>query len=373
MTPSGPHGGQGPLVQMRGVSKVFESPAGTFTALRNIDVDFGSGEFVSIVGKSGSGKSTLINMITGIDRPTQGKIRVGDIQLGAMSESRMAVWRGTNLGIVFQFYQLLPVLSLLENILLPMDICQVIPAEERESRAMALLDQVGLVAEAHKMPNAVSGGQQQLAAVARALANRPPIIVADEPTGNLDSQAAETVFRVFQELKENDITILMVTHDEELARRADRTLLLADGEIIHELVASTMPMLSHQQMLKATKSLTPHRFAPGEPILRQGELVDRLLFVTEGEVEVFLPDKHGTGKPVVRLGPGDHLSAFGLSPAERALTSARAALQTSVQVLALGKTVFEELLSETDSLHSSLESLTSGWLHQRRQAAPALG
>jgi len=221
-----------PLIQMERIVKTFRTPAGDFTALRGIDADFYPGEFVSVVGRSGSGKSTLVNMITGIDRPTSGEVNVDGAAIHQMDESKMSKWRGRNLGIVFQFYQLLPMLSLLENVLLPMDLNGEIPVDEREERAMALLELVGLADQAHDMPSAVSGGEQQRAAVARALANDPPIVVADEPTGNLDSQTAETVFGIFNELIERGKTVIMVTHDEDLAGRASRTLRLDDGEIV---------------------------------------------------------------------------------------------------------------------------------------------
>jgi putative ABC transport system ATP-binding protein len=232
-----PNTSNGALIQMRQITKIFETSAGDFTALKGINADFREGEFVSIVGKSGSGKSTLVNMVTGIDRPTSGEVKIGDAYVHKLSESEMARWRGRNLGIVFQFYQLLPMLSLVENVMLPMDFCDMYDAGERERRAMELLDMVGLADHARKMPNAVSGGQQQSAAIARALANDPPIVIADEPTGNLDSRAAEIVFRVFEDLAGRGKTILMVTHDGGLARRASRTLLLSDGEIINELYA----------------------------------------------------------------------------------------------------------------------------------------
>ncbi|MCJ7549249.1 MAG: ABC transporter ATP-binding protein [Anaerolineae bacterium] len=222
------------VVRMRGIVKVFRTPVGDFTALNGIDVDFREGEFVSVVGKSGSGKSTLINMITGIDRPTAGEVLIGDVAIHQLDESRMSRWRGRNLGIVFQFYQLLPMLSLLENVMLPMDFCDMYASQERESRAMHLLDQVGLADVAYQLPSAVSGGQQQCAAVARALANDPPIIAADEPTGNLDSRAAEAVFDIFDEFALRGKTIVMVTHDDALAERATRRLRLADGYIVSD-------------------------------------------------------------------------------------------------------------------------------------------
>ncbi len=223
-----------PMIRMRGIVKVFKTPVGDFTALNGIDVDFREGEFVSVVGKSGSGKSTLINMITGIDRPTAGEVLIGDVAIHHLDESRMSRWRGRNLGIVFQFYQLLPMLSLLENVMLPMDFSDMYVPQEREPRAMHLLNQVGLADVAHQLPSAVSGGQQQCAAVARALANDPPIIAADEPTGNLDSRAAEVVFDLFDEFALRGKTIVMVTHDDALAERASRSLRIADGYIVSD-------------------------------------------------------------------------------------------------------------------------------------------
>jgi len=223
-----------PMIRMRGIAKVFRTPVGDFTALSGIDVDFREGEFVSVVGKSGSGKSTLINMITGIDRPTAGEVLIGEVAIHHLNESQMSRWRGRNLGIVFQFYQLLPMLSLLENVMLPMDFCDMYALQERGPRAMDLLDQVGLADVADELPSAVSGGQQQCAAVARALANDPPIIAADEPTGNLDSRAADVVFDIFDEFALRGKTIVMVTHDDALAERASRCLRIADGHIVSD-------------------------------------------------------------------------------------------------------------------------------------------
>jgi len=222
------------LIQMQRVVKTYTTAAGDFPALKGIDVRFHSGEFVAIMGRSGSGKSTLVNMITGIDRPTSGSVCIDGTYVHDLTESEMARWRGRNLGIVFQFYQLLPMLSLIENAILPMDLCGMYAPAERPERALELLSLVGLEQAAHKMPAAVSGGEQQRAAIARALANDPQIVVADEPTGNLDSRAAESVTRVFENLAEQGKTIIMVTHDTHLAQRASRVLMLSDGEIAKE-------------------------------------------------------------------------------------------------------------------------------------------
>ena len=225
-----------PLIELRGVVKEYETAAGRFQALKGIDLQVEAGEFVAVVGKSGSGKSTLINMITGIDRPTAGEVFVGDTAVHALSENRTAQWRGRNVGVVFQFFQLLPTLTVIENVMLPMDFCGMYTPRERVRRAMALLERVGLSDHAHKLPTALSGGQQQRAAIARALANDPPILVADEPTGNLDSQTADTVFRLFEELVAGGKTIVMVTHDQDLARRVTRTIVIQDGRIVDQVV-----------------------------------------------------------------------------------------------------------------------------------------
>lgn len=223
------------LIEVQKLIKTFQSAAGTFTVLKGIDVQVDAAEFVAVIGKSGSGKSTLINMITGIDRPTSGSVLVGDTAVHTLNEEQIAVWRGRNLGVVFQFFQLLPTLTTLENVLLPMYLCHMYPPRERRERAMHLLSQVGMSDQAQKLPSALSGGQQQRVAIARALANDPPILVADEPTGNLDSKTADAVFQLFEGLVARGKTILMVTHDQELARRVSRAIIVSDGEIVDEV------------------------------------------------------------------------------------------------------------------------------------------
>jgi putative ABC transport system ATP-binding protein len=222
------------MIDLQGITKVYETDAGPFLALKDVDLTVYPGEFVAVVGKSGSGKSTLINVFTGIDHPTGGEAIVAQTRIRDLDEGQMAEWRGRHLGIVFQFFQLLPTLTIAENIMLPMDLCGIYGLEERYERALHLLDQVGMAEEADSFPAAVSGGHQQRAAIARALATDPPIVVADEPTGNLDSRTADAVFRLFETLVHGGKTILMVTHDRELAGRVQRTLTLADGEIVDE-------------------------------------------------------------------------------------------------------------------------------------------
>jgi putative ABC transport system ATP-binding protein len=222
------------LIQLNDVVKAYQTPVGEFMALRGINLAIGRGEFVAVVGKSGSGKSTLINMITGIDRPTSGEIFIDSAPIHHLAEGPMAEWRGRNVGIIFQFFQLLPMLSCIENVMLPMDFCNMFRPSEREARALHLLEQVDMVEHAYKLPSEVSGGQQQRVAIARALANDPPLLVADEPTGNLDSRTAEAVFHLFERMVDDGKTILMVTHDDEMAHQVRRTITIADGRIVQQ-------------------------------------------------------------------------------------------------------------------------------------------
>jgi putative ABC transport system ATP-binding protein len=224
------------LIDLRDVVKVYDTGEVPFTALKGIDLKVRSGEFVGLVGKSGSGKTTLINMITGIDHPTGGEVFVGGTPVHALNENQLAMWRGRSIGVVFQFFQLLPTLTVIENVMLPMDFCSMYASAERPERAMHLLEQVEMTDQAYKLPSALSGGQQQRVAIARALANDPPILAADEPTGNLDSKTADSVFSLFEELVDAHKTIVMVTHDSDIASRVRRALVVSDGEIVDETV-----------------------------------------------------------------------------------------------------------------------------------------
>jgi putative ABC transport system ATP-binding protein len=223
--------GPSPLIDLRRIVKVYPTPAGELIALNDVDLQVYPGEFVAVVGKSGAGKSTLINTITGIDRPTSGEITIGGTSILHLKEDQLARWRGKNLGVVFQFFQLLPNLNLIENISMAMDICDTYPVREHKQRALELLDQVGIAEHAYKIPSKISGGQQQRVAIARALANDPPVIVADEPTGNLDERTAGEIFDLFEGLVRQGRTLLVVTHDWEIAARATRQVEISDGEI----------------------------------------------------------------------------------------------------------------------------------------------
>ena len=220
------------MIVLQSVVKTFSSPAGEFSALRGVDLHVGAGQLVALVGKSGSGKSTLLNMIGGIDRPSSGSVVVGGTVLDTLGESGLAAWRGATVGFIFQFFQLLPSLTVIENVMLPMDFASKVPVRGRRARALALLEQVGVAPQASKFPAALSGGEQQRVAIARALANDPRVVLADEPTGNLDSATARGVFGLLRALAAAGKTVLVVTHDRDFGSLADWTVGLADGRIV---------------------------------------------------------------------------------------------------------------------------------------------
>ena len=221
------------LIELRQVTKVYQTAAGSFTALQDVDLQIGEGKFVAIVGKSGSGKSTLLNMLTGIDRPSSGEVAINGTTVHTLDEDEIAEWRGRNIGVVFQFFQLMPTLTVVENVMLPMDFCNVYAPRERRQQALRLLERVGIADQADKFPATLSAGQQQRVAIARALANNPPIVVADEPTGNLDSQTADDILTLFQQLSADGKTVVMVTHERDIASWVSGVVMLADGRIVN--------------------------------------------------------------------------------------------------------------------------------------------
>ncbi|TDP72726.1 ABC transporter ATP-binding protein [Roseateles toxinivorans] len=222
-----------PVIRLHSVSKSYPGAGGQFRALSDVSFEIARGEFVAIVGQSGSGKSTLLNLLAGIDRPDSGEVIVAGQALHSLSERALSAWRGRGIGIVFQFFQLLPTLTAAENVMLPMDLCRHGPAAERRGRALRLLERLGVADQADKFPTALSGGQQQRVAVARALANDPPILLADEPTGNLDSRNAEALLQVLAELvRDEGLTVVMVTHERHAMQRAMRSIQLVDGRVV---------------------------------------------------------------------------------------------------------------------------------------------
>jgi len=336
---------QSGAINMHKLVKKFKNAAGEFTVLKGIDLNINSGEFVSIVGKSGSGKSTLLNMITGIDRPTSGEVIVGGTNLHRLSESQRALWRGRNLGIVFQFFQLLPMLSLHENAILPMDYTNTYALNERAQIAMDMLRLVGLEEQADKQPAAVSSGQQQSAAIARALANDPPIIVADEPTGNLDSRSAENVIQLFERLVESGKTILIVTHDPTITTRTKRTIIISDGELIDETVAKALPLLNHKQMLDVTHLIHRRSLQPGEDILQAGDQVAHFYMIARGAVEVIVSSRRYPEQTAAVLCPGQFFGEIELVRGGGSLATIRAAQDGPTELLVLPHDGFIKMLA----------------------------
>jgi len=220
------------MISLKNISKTFQTPAGTFMALKDINLQIRDGEFVGLIGKSGSGKSTLLNMIGGIDRPSSGAVEVGNTSVQDLKENKLAHWRGRTVGFVFQFFQLLPTLTAAENVMLPMDFCKTFPVSERRQRAVSLLERVGVGQQADKLPATLSGGEQQRVAIARALANEPAVVLADEPTGNLDSVTAQAVFDLFREMATAGTTVVIATHEADITRVIDRTLEISDGALV---------------------------------------------------------------------------------------------------------------------------------------------
>ncbi|HID51675.1 MAG TPA: ATP-binding cassette domain-containing protein [Anaerolineae bacterium] len=351
-----PHSRQNqPAIVLKDVYKTYVNAAGEFPALKGIDMQLDYGQFISIVGKSGSGKSTLLNMLTGIDHPTAGEVIIGGQNIYEMSERQRARWRGRNMGIVFQFFQLLPTLNLLENTMLPMDYGNVYPVNERPERAMELLKMVGLEDHIYDLPAAVSNGQQQSAAIARSLATDPPIIVADEPTGNLDSRSADNIIQVFQHLADRGKTILIVTHDPSLTSRTDQTVIISDGEIIDETIANALPLLDHPLMLHATRHAEKKTYAPGEIIVQQGQPVTDFYMVAEGAVDVVIDSPHYPETVLATLGKNQFFGEVELVGDKNAIATVRAAQDKPVTLSALPQKLFYYLLDQSPPVKEELK------------------
>ena len=356
-------------IQLQKVVKTFKNAAGEFRVLKGIDLTLRRGEFVAIVGKSGSGKSTLLNMITGIDHPTSGQVIINGVDIYDMNESQRALWRGRNLGIVFQFFQLLPMLTLLENVMLPMDYVNMYDFDERPKRAMELLKMVGLENQAGKLPVAVSTGQQQSAAIARALANDPPVIAADEPTGNLDSRSAEAIINLFDHLVHSGKTIAMVTHDPSLTERTSRTIIITDGELVDETVARCLPLLAHRQLLDATRHLERFTYQPGSIIIQQGQHVDYFFMVERGMVEVVLSCGQKLRETrLARLGAGQFFGEVELVQGGQSIACIRAASDGPVELVALHRDPFVKLLGDSPLTEEMIGRIVQARLEENRTA-----
>lgn len=346
-----------PLIEIKNLRKVYQTPAGDFTAVNGINIEVQRGEFVAIIGKSGSGKSTFINMITGIDRPTSGEILINGAPVHSFNEGQMAAWRGRNLGIVFQFFQLFPTLTILENIILPMELNNLYSKRERKERAMHLLEKVEMTEQAHKLPSAISGGQQQRVAIARALANDPPLLVADEPTGNLDSKTAEKIFSLFENLVASGTTILMVTHDSDLARRVNRTILISDGEVVNEYLVRALSTLTQDQLVEVSRGIKPQIFQPNSNIIRQGEKGEKFYILLNGKADVYINMPGGSELQVNQLKPGQYFGEMALLGGGVRAATVKASHDGPVSVVALDEKSFNSLINDSRTLREELMGL----------------
>jgi len=336
------------MIDMHGIVKKFKNAAGEFTVLKGIDLTINRGEFVSIVGKSGSGKSTLLNMITGIDHPTDGQMIIGGTDIYTnVTESQRSKWRGRNLGIVFQFFQLMPMLTLLENVMLPMDYAELYDFDERPKRAMEMLEMVGLEAFSNKLPILVSTGQQQLAAIARALACDPPLIVADEPTGNLDTKSANIIIDLFERFAQSGKTVVMVTHDPSLTSRTTRNIIIADGELINETVAKSLPWLRHRHMMEFSKIAETQTFQAKTTIISRDEHVENFFMIHKGEVEIILQDSKQNETIISKLNPGEFFGEIELLGGGKSIANVRAGADGPVELLTIKREDFKRVMDQS--------------------------
>jgi ABC-type lipoprotein export system ATPase subunit len=359
------------MIDMHGIVKTFKNAAGEFIVLKGIDLTINHGEFVSIVGKSGSGKSTLLNMITGIDHPTSGKMVIGgtDIYTG-VTESQRSRWRGRNLGIVFQFFQLLPMLTLVENVMLAMDFAEMYDFDERPGRAMELLKMVGLEQFANKLPALVSTGQQQLAAIARALACDPPLLVADEPTGNLDTKSANTIIDLFQQLTEGGKTVVMVTHDPSLTSRTTRNIIIVDGELIDETVARCLPKLRHRHLLEFTKLAETRVYQPNEMIIPRDATVEHFFMIRQGEVDIVLQDQHNSDVVISSLKPGEFFGEIELMRGGLSIARVKAGSEEPAEVLVIRRDDFMQVIEQSPNTAEVLGKIVQQRLEEHRAVDP---
>jgi ABC-type lipoprotein export system ATPase subunit len=354
------------MIELRGVIKRFANAAGEFTVLKGVDLVIKRGEFVSIVGKSGSGKSTLLNMVTGIDHPTEGQVIVNGSDIYTdVTESQRSKWRGKNLGIVFQFFQLLPMLTLLENVMLPMDYADQYDFDERPQRAMELLTLVGLEKFANKLPVLVSTGQQQLAAIARAMACDPPLLVADEPTGNLDTRSADKIIQLFEGFVKQGKTVVMVTHDPSLTSRTHRNIVISDGETIDETVSKSLPQLRHRHMLEFTKVAEERLYKPGETILSRDQSVDYFFMIRSGQVEVVLLDNKNQEYVISDLGKGEFFGEMELLHGGKSIANVRAGNQP-VEAVIIPRAEFTRVINESPITAEAIGKIVQNRLDEHK-------
>ena len=334
------------LIEITDLTKHYQSGGETVEALRGVTFTVEAGEFVTIMGQSGSGKSTLLSILGGMNHPTGGAVEMAGVKLYDLPGERLADFRAGNLGFIFQSFHLIPYLTALENVLLPLAIAG---AKKGEKIAVArgALGKVGLGTKIDRLPNQLSGGEQERVAIARAIVNNPRILFADEPTGNLDSKTAESVFALFNDLAAKGKTIIIVTHDSGLAKRTQRTALISDGELVNEYVAKAMPTLTQEQMLQVTRTARSILYEPGAMILAEGTNANGFYVVSKGTVEVVLPRPDRSDVVAVQLGPGKFFGEMEFFHDQKHRASVRATDSGPVEVLALNYEQLNELLSQS--------------------------
>jgi putative ABC transport system ATP-binding protein len=363
------------IIQMQDVVKTYGTDDVPFAALNHVNIDIKQGEFLGITGKSGAGKTTLLNMISGVSKLTSGNILfhwIGhessspSIPITSLNEDKLALWRGENLGIIYQSFELMPTLSLVENVMLPPDFLGSYQPLTSKKRALELLDLVEIVDHAYKIPAHISGGQKQRVAIARALVNDPHLIIADEPTGNLDSRAADNVLNLFQNLASRGKTILIVTHDPSITERTDQTIILSDGEIIDQTIARALPFLTHPQMLAATRQAKKQKVAPGAMILQQGESVEHFFMIVSGEVEIIVKSEQTKEMRLARLGHGQFFGEVELTQGGRSMAQVQGA-GSGAELALLPKELFYELIDGSALTRQTIHAVAATRLAESRR------
>lgn len=343
-------------VDIRNLRKVYQTPAGEFIALENLSVKIESGNFIAVIGRSGSGKSTFINCLTGIDRPSSGEIFIDNVAIHKLNELQLARWRGKRIGLVFQFFQLLPTLTLAENVILPMELNNTYPSHTRRKRALELLDLVGLVEHSHKLPSDTSGGQQQRVAIARSLANDPAVIVCDEPTGNLDASNALAMFRLFEDLRDQGKTIIMVTHDEELAQRADHIFLIENGVLVNEYLSSLLDELTEDQLNEFIKHAHITDYSADTTIVAEGTTGDEFFIVLEGNVDIYVKRKE-RDVLVGHKNKGGFFGEMALLGDGRRSATVRTGSDEGTKLASINRATFQHLMEVSQPFRQQMEKL----------------
>jgi putative ABC transport system ATP-binding protein len=366
--PETPSAGEPVTLRLDGVVRGFDSPAGRVTALKGVWLDASAGDFVALVGKSGSGKSVLLRLMAGLDRPTGGAVYATETRLDTMSDAALTAWRHQHVGILTQDHRLFESLSVLDNVRLPMDLAGRIPRPERAEEARERLGLVGMLNFAESRPSALSLGQQRRVMLAQALANDPPLLIADEPTAGLDPVRATAVFGLFGRLAEAGRCVVMATRDYDLAMRAGRMLVLSDGQIVSQHIAEALPALGPLELSAAAERFRPLRYSPGQLLVRQGDRADRFYIILRGEADVLIerPD----GEPVLlnRLGPGQYFGEIGVLHGGKRTATVRASADTGLDVVSLGKDALVTLLDGNEATHEQLQRS----IHERLLANTAI-